>query len=428
MDFDSLRDVKSGLGTAAVIVMDNSTDVVKAIARLARFYKHEICGQCTPCREGTGWMWRVMERIVTGEAEPKEIDLLLEVTYQVEGHTICALGDAAAWPIQGLIRHFRSEIERRINAKRAGQTSADRRRSRPMTKLIVDGKEIDVPADYTLLQACEARGRRDPALLLPRASVDRRQLPHVPRRTEGLAEARRLVRMGRARLPPRSERRTAGRQHQDADGEEGARRRDGIPAHQSPARLPDLRPGRRVRPAGPGDGLWPRQFTLRRKQARRHRQEHGPARQDDHDALHPLHALHPLRGRSRRRRRDRRDRPRRRHGDHDLSRTRRVVGNVGQRDRPLPRRRADVEALQVQRPSVGADQDRIRRRDGRGRLRHPRRLARPRSDALPPARERRDQRRMDLRQDALRLGRPAPPASRHALHPQERQAPTRVMG
>ena len=124
MDFDSLRDVKSGLGTAAVIVMDRSTDVVKAIARLARFYKHESCGQCTPCREGTGWMWRVMERLVTGDAEAKEIDLLLEVTYQVEGHTICALGDAAAWPIQGLIRHFRTDIERRINAKRAGKSAA----------------------------------------------------------------------------------------------------------------------------------------------------------------------------------------------------------------------------------------------------------------------------------------------------------------
>ncbi len=124
MDFDSLRDVKSGLGTAAVIVMDRSCDVVKAIARLARFYKHESCGQCTPCREGTGWMWRVMERLVTGDAEPKEIDLLLEVTYQVEGHTICALGDAAAWPIQGLLRHFRPEVERRINANRAGKSAA----------------------------------------------------------------------------------------------------------------------------------------------------------------------------------------------------------------------------------------------------------------------------------------------------------------
>ncbi|TIM33251.1 MAG: NADH-quinone oxidoreductase subunit F [Mesorhizobium sp.] len=115
MDFDALRDLKSGLGTAAVIVMDKSTDIVKAIARLSYFYKHESCGQCTPCREGTGWMWRVMERLVRGEAQKREIDMLLDVTKQVEGHTICALGDAAAWPIQGLMRHFRGEVERRID-------------------------------------------------------------------------------------------------------------------------------------------------------------------------------------------------------------------------------------------------------------------------------------------------------------------------
>ncbi len=119
MDFDALKDLKSGLGTAAIIVMDKSTDIVRAIARLSYFYKHESCGQCTPCREGTGWMWRVMERLVTGDAEPHEIDLLLEVTTEIEGHTICALGDAAAWPIQGLIRHFRPELEARI-AKRKG--------------------------------------------------------------------------------------------------------------------------------------------------------------------------------------------------------------------------------------------------------------------------------------------------------------------
>ena len=119
MDFDALKELKSGLGTAAVIVMDKSTDIVRAIARLSYFYKHESCGQCTPCREGTGWMWRVMERLVTGDAEIHEIDLLLEVTTEVEGHTICALGDAAAWPIQGLIRHFRPEVEARI-ARRKG--------------------------------------------------------------------------------------------------------------------------------------------------------------------------------------------------------------------------------------------------------------------------------------------------------------------
>ncbi|KXF77662.1 NADH dehydrogenase [Paramesorhizobium deserti] len=115
MDFDGLREVKSSFGTAAVIVMDKSTDIIKAIARLSQFFKHESCGQCTPCREGTGWMWRVMERMVTGNAQKREIDMLLDVTKQVEGHTICALGDAAAWPIQGLIRNFRPEIEKRID-------------------------------------------------------------------------------------------------------------------------------------------------------------------------------------------------------------------------------------------------------------------------------------------------------------------------
>jgi len=126
MDFDYLqKDLKSGLGTAAVIVMDKSTDIVKAIWRLSKFYKHESCGQCTPCREGTGWMMRVMERLVRGEAEIEEIDMLFDVTKQVEGHTICALGDAAAWPIQGLIRNFRDEIEDRIKAQKAGRMAAE---------------------------------------------------------------------------------------------------------------------------------------------------------------------------------------------------------------------------------------------------------------------------------------------------------------
>ncbi|GIX20180.1 MAG: NADH-quinone oxidoreductase subunit F [Erythrobacter sp.] len=119
MDFDGLKELGSGLGTAAVIVMDKSTDIVRAISRLSYFYKHESCGQCTPCREGTGWMWRMMERLRTGDAAIEEIDMLYEVTKQVEGHTICALGDAAAWPIQGLIRHFRPELERRIHERSA---------------------------------------------------------------------------------------------------------------------------------------------------------------------------------------------------------------------------------------------------------------------------------------------------------------------
>jgi NADH-quinone oxidoreductase subunit F len=124
MDFDSLKEVQSGLGTAAVIVMDKSTDVIKAIARISAFYKHESCGQCTPCREGTGWMWRVVERMARGEADKSEIDLLLDVTKRVEGHTICALGDAAAWPVQGLIRHFRHVIEERIDSRQGAATVA----------------------------------------------------------------------------------------------------------------------------------------------------------------------------------------------------------------------------------------------------------------------------------------------------------------
>ncbi len=124
MDFDALKEVQTGLGTAAVIVMDKSTDVIKAIARLAYFYKHESCGQCTPCREGTGWMWRVLERMAKGDASVDEIDTLLDVSKQVEGHTICALGDGAAWPVQGLIRHFRDEIESRILAKKGSGAKA----------------------------------------------------------------------------------------------------------------------------------------------------------------------------------------------------------------------------------------------------------------------------------------------------------------
>ena len=124
MDYDGMRELKSSFGTACAIVIDQQTDVIKAVWRLSKFFKHESCGQCTPCREGTGWMMRVMERLVTGDAEIHEIDMLLDVTKQVEGHTICALGDAAAWPIQGLIRHFRDEIEDRIKAKKTGRVSA----------------------------------------------------------------------------------------------------------------------------------------------------------------------------------------------------------------------------------------------------------------------------------------------------------------
>lgn len=119
MDFDSLRAAKSGLGTAGLIVMDKSTDLIEAIERISSFYMHESCGQCSPCREGTGWMWRMMRKMLDGTAEESEIDKLLDVASQIEGHTICALADAAVWPIQGLFRHFRSVVEERLRSSKA---------------------------------------------------------------------------------------------------------------------------------------------------------------------------------------------------------------------------------------------------------------------------------------------------------------------
>jgi NADH-quinone oxidoreductase subunit F len=123
MDFDALREHKTGLGTAGVIVMDKSTDLIRAIQRLSAFYKHESCGQCTPCREGMGWVNRVMLRMVEGRAEIAEIDVLEQVTRQIEGHTICALADGGVWPVQGLIRHFRPLMEERIAAYKAAHTA-----------------------------------------------------------------------------------------------------------------------------------------------------------------------------------------------------------------------------------------------------------------------------------------------------------------
>ena len=114
MDFDSLRDNQSALGTGAVIVMDKSTDMIKAISRLSTFYAHESCGQCTPCREGTGWVANMMKRFEEGRGDLREVDMLWELTKEMEGHTICGLSDAAAWPVQGLLRHFRPEVEQRI--------------------------------------------------------------------------------------------------------------------------------------------------------------------------------------------------------------------------------------------------------------------------------------------------------------------------
>ena len=106
-------------------MINKDQDIISCMARIAKFYKHESCGQCTPCREGCGWMWRVLERMAKRDATHKEIDLLYDVTKQIEGHTICAFGEGAAWPVQGLIRHFRKEIEKRCYGEPIVKKSQD---------------------------------------------------------------------------------------------------------------------------------------------------------------------------------------------------------------------------------------------------------------------------------------------------------------
>ena len=187
-------------------------------------------------------------------------------------------------------------------------------------------------------------------------------------------------------------------QDRQPDGAQCAARRDGVPAHQPPAGLPDLRPGRRVRPAGPVDVLRHGSLALRREQARGEGQESRPAGQDRDDPLHPLHPLHPLRPRNRRGAGARRHLARREHGGRHLCRARADLGAVGQHDRHLPGRRADRQALRLRRPAVGAEEDRRRRRARRHRQQHPHRQPRPRSAAHPAAPERGRERGVDGRQ------------------------------
>ena len=115
MDYDSIRKAGSLLGSGAVVVMDETTSMVSMLRRIARFYYAESCGQCTPCREGTGWLYRVLCRIERGEARQEELDMLVDVADNIEGRTICALGDAAAWPVQGFLRHFRDEFQYHVD-------------------------------------------------------------------------------------------------------------------------------------------------------------------------------------------------------------------------------------------------------------------------------------------------------------------------
>ena len=247
----------------------------------------------------------------------------------------------------------------------------------PSRKLIVDGKEIEADDGLTLLQACEQAGAEIPRFCYhERLSVAGNcrmclvEWVGAPKPQASCALQVRDIFPNKDGTPAKINTTSPLRA-------QGARRRDGIPAHQPSARLPDLRSGRRVRSAGPGDGLWPRRVPpLQREQARGRRQIYGPAGQDDHDPLHPVHALRALRHRSGGRARSRRHRPRRGHGDHDLSGEGVRERTLRQRGRSLPGRRADLEAVCVQRAAVGIAQDGIHRRDGCAGLQHPRRCAR----------------------------------------------------
>ena len=258
-----------------------------------------------------------------------------------------------------------------------------------MSKINIDGIEIDVPPHYTLLQAAEEAGAEIPRFCFhERLSVAgncRMCLVEVkggpPKPTASCAMAVRDLRPG-------PERRSAGRPHQIADGKEGPRGCDGVPSHQPSARLPDLRPGRRMRPAGPGDGLWGRHLPLCREQARGRGQIYRSARQDVDEPLHSLHALRPFHDGGCRRAGPRRDRSRRGYGDHHLSRKGDELRIAGQYRRSLPRGRADLETLSEQGSALGAHQDRFHRRDGRCRLEYQDRFPQPRGDAHPAAPQR----------------------------------------
>jgi len=126
MDYDSLSKAGSALGSGGVIVMDDSTCMVQALLRISRFYYAESCGQCTPCREGTGWLWRVVKRIEEGEGRPEDLELLKKTAGRIEGRTICAFGDAAAWPVQSFLKHFHGEFEYHIRHKRCLVGAAER--------------------------------------------------------------------------------------------------------------------------------------------------------------------------------------------------------------------------------------------------------------------------------------------------------------
>ncbi len=232
MDYDSLRKAGSSVGTGAMIVMDETTCMVRVLERISRFYMAESCGQCTPCREGTGWLTRMLRRILAGQGKMSDLDLLVQVANQIEGHTICALGDAAAWPVQSFLRalpprvriHGRARRQEHRRRSRAGGGMSD-----DVVNVEVDGRPLKARKGQMIIQLTDQAGVYVPRFCYHEKLVDRGQLPHVPGRGREGAEADAGLR-------------DAGRRGHEGLHALGARARrtegdDGVPADQPPARL-----------------------------------------------------------------------------------------------------------------------------------------------------------------------------------------------
>ena len=351
MDYDSVKAVGSGIGSAAVIVMDETTCMVRTLERLSRFYMSESCGQCTPCREGTGWLNRTIKRILAGQARLRGAGPAARrgQSHRRPHHLRArrCRGLAGAELPQALPPRVRIHGRARRSQHRRSPQRAQRRMSEELVNIEVNGVPMKARKGEVIIRADRPRGRLHPALLLSRQAADRGQLPHVPGRGgEGAQAAAGLRHAGR-------------RGHEDlhplGQGDRRAARGDGVPADQSSARLPDLRSGRGVRAAGSGGGLRPRRVALRRAQARGQGQEPRSAGVHRHDALHSLHALRALRPGHRRHPGDGCHRPRRAHGDRHLHRAQRRSRALGQHHRSVPGRRAQQQAVPLPRPRLGDD-------------------------------------------------------------------------
>ena len=353
--FEAMADAGSMLGSGSIIVADDTVSIPLMALRTARFYHHESCGKCTPCREGTNWTVKMLERMVRGEATPMDLDIVASVQENIIGHCLCVLGDSMAMPVGAMVRKFRDEFEE-VDGRR-GRMPHRRRAGSPRDAgggdmmseitLIIDGREVTANEGEMLHDAAQRGRRRDPGLLL-RAEARRagRRLPDVPGRDRGDPETADLL----LDAGPRRD----GRPHPHRPGQTRAERGGRVPPRQPPARLPGLRQRRRMPAAGHHDGLGPGQNPLHRRQAplREAGRALAPGR-DRPRALHPLLPLRPLQPGGRRGRAAAAARARRSQLRRHLRRPPLHRPLPRQHHRPLPGRGADQLHVPVPRPALG---------------------------------------------------------------------------